>query len=411
MWKEQVVSILVIINIIVWSSSYLIGEAFCSRIDAVLSTNLTDQVATAAEIADVNHRSLSLSQIFDPIIDPKSLVPRTGFPVPKKTMTMKIYLLPTRHGIGRTPSLSIFKTDILQRYGSGRFDFVVQDVASCGNTCANLENQLVATDQYQTPCLVVTDDNVKCPSLQIRCNYPLCKTMRIGDEYCKDRRFFDVRSYYSSGLKVPGYLPLGPRLDAWTSLQQHGRNPDFSIKSASKRRYAFNAIFSKDTNQGRSQLAGIIEKENGMSNMTNFIHVAEKWNRDPNDPRTEQLNTDKYTEVLLDSVFTLSPAGHNPECYRLFETVEAGSIPVMVKDDLHVTHKGMHNCIDALVRWYSAPMVVLDSWDHLFATLTLMMDDVEWVNKLQAELRLWYNDEMQQNIWEFEDVVMEPKIE
>jgi hypothetical protein len=46
------------------------------------------------------------------------------------------------------------------------------------------------------------------------------------------------------------------------------------------------------------------------------------------------MNTDDYMQVVLDSVFTLSPAGHNPECFRLYEAMEAGSIPILTNDDM-----------------------------------------------------------------------------
>ena len=37
--------------------------------------------------------------------------------------------------------------------------------------------------------------------------------------------------------------------------------------------------------------------------------------------------------LLLDSTFTLCPAGHNPECYRMYEAAEAGSIPIVPLDE------------------------------------------------------------------------------
>ena len=35
---------------------------------------------------------------------------------------------------------------------------------------------------------------------------------------------------------------------------------------------------------------------------------------------------------MLNSIFAPCPSGHNPECFRLFEAMEAGCIPVAVMD-------------------------------------------------------------------------------
>eukprot|EP00579_Thalassiosira_antarctica_P026920 CAMPEP_0202015826 /NCGR_PEP_ID=MMETSP0905-20130828/32996_1 /ASSEMBLY_ACC=CAM_ASM_000554 /TAXON_ID=420261 /ORGANISM="Thalassiosira antarctica, Strain CCMP982" /LENGTH=37 /DNA_ID= /DNA_START= /DNA_END= /DNA_ORIENTATION= len=37
--------------------------------------------------------------------------------------------------------------------------------------------------------------------------------------------------------------------------------------------------------------------------------MAKQWTSRVNSPNSEQLHTDSYIKVLLDSVFTLAPAG------------------------------------------------------------------------------------------------------
>jgi len=75
---------------------------------------------------------------------------------------------------------------------------------------------------------------------------------------------------------------------------------------------AFNAIFSQSTNIERQKLASTIEAGNYTLKFPIFSSMAKEWSDDANSPHTEQLNTDEYMHVVLDSVFTLSPAGHNP---------------------------------------------------------------------------------------------------
>ena len=39
-----------------------------------------------------------------------------------------------------------------------------------------------------------------------------------------------------------------------------------------------------------------------------------------------------YASILMDSVFTLCAGGINPESFRLWEAIEAGSIPIVATD-------------------------------------------------------------------------------
>ena len=138
--------------------------------------------------------------------------------------------------------------------------------------------------------------------------------------------------------------------------------------------------------------------------MDTYVSIAKEWHPQANNPETQQVNTDQYMEIVLSSVFTLSPAGHNPECFRIFEAVEAGSIPVLVKNDLVI--KRQHPCRDALYHWYDAPILVLDSWSDLYPAMERLMADSRALNEMQVKLRVWYDEYMKQVVGEFEDVML-----
>ena len=202
--------------------------------------------------------------------------------------------------------------------------------------------------------------------------------MTTNDEWCQKPLSYDARLYFTSEARSKGYLPLVLRLDSWISLQKIQARPNFFIIPASKRKYAFNAIFSKGTNPAREQLAAaILEQQSGnnSSSLPIFTKFAGEFNWNPNDENSTQLPTDQTMEVMLDSIFTLSPAGHNPESSRMNEAIEAGSIPVMVRNDLYINSKDQHKCLDALERWYDAPILVLDSWKDLYPTVERLMED------------------------------------
>lgn len=123
---------------------------------------------------------------------------------------------------------------------------------------------------------------------------------------------------------------------------------------------------------------------------------------------TEQVSQSSYAEVLRDSALTLSPAGGNPECFRLFEAIEAGSVPVVTREDLLEPKyfRGMgrpHPCGDALAHWRDAPMLVLDSWDDLFSEVERLRNDPEELDGMQRKMREWYVRYMRKVVREFED--------
>ncbi|XP_066997102.2 ribitol-5-phosphate xylosyltransferase 1 isoform X2 [Anabrus simplex] len=112
---------------------------------------------------------------------------------------------------------------------------------------------------------------------------------------------------------------------------------------------------------------------------------------------TESLNT--YMKSLLNSDLTLSPVGKNSECYRIYEAMSLGSVPV-VED---VITPG--NC-DAsstsplrLLKYYNAPLIYVKDWHDLPQILLrearLTREEkvkrriavIEWYSKFKRDLR------------------------
>jgi hypothetical protein len=79
-----------------------------------------------------------------------------------------------------------------------------------------------------------------------------------------------------------------------------------------------------------------------------FIPIARKWRRKMHP--TFHVHSSRYVTLLATSQFTLSPTGHNPECFRLlYEAMEAGSIPVVVLDDEYIHHDACPNALRPLL--------------------------------------------------------------
>ena len=356
---------------------------------------------------------------FAPYLDPKTAPPLDA----NDAINVTVYLVRDKKDV-YNPALSVFRTDILYRYGTGRVRYAIQERAECNLECTGDHQEPPPSIVALAPCLVVSririqSQNLHCDLERVRCTYPHCKTMITNDELCGAISLpFDVRQYYTTNGPQRSYLPLGPRWDSWLSFQkiqeEVGRD-QFAIPPSSERKLAFNAVFTRSTNIERQKLASRIEVEGPALKFPIFSSMAKEWKLDANSNSTEQLHTDDYMRVVLDSVFTLSPAGHNPECFRMFEAIEAGSIPILTRDDLHgsyhptLTRKYRvlpHPCANALLHWYGAPIVVLDSWDDLYPTVERLLEDPAGLDDLQHKLRHWYDEYMRGAVAKFEDIFL-----
>eukprot|EP00750_Incisomonas_marina_P002348 INCI12230.1.p1 GENE.INCI12230.1~~INCI12230.1.p1 ORF type:complete len:258 (-),score=41.17 INCI12230.1:364-1137(-) len=72
----------------------------------------------------------------------------------------------------------------------------------------------------------------------------------------------------------------------------------------------------------------------------------------------------EYRDVLLQSSFTLCPLGPAQDSYRFWEAIEAGSIPVVLRQDRR-SRQATCPAPFADVLATAPPIVLMDSWDDL----------------------------------------------
>jgi len=287
---------------------------------------------------------------------------------------------------------SMFYSKHMDRFGSGAVEYILQE----REDCKHIEMEAL----QDAPCLALNFwSNRDCSYGDITRHYSTCKTMLVADEWCADNRY-DAKGYYTSTLADMTYLPLGPRYDSWEAFGVLMNQTKSVIPASSQRKFAFNAIFSKSTSAGRALLEEVIQKEGG--SLSSFVQIAPQWRADPNDPANELADSTTYMKTLLESTFTLSPSGHNPECYRLFEAVEAGSIPVIALDKDYKEHA----CKDSLSHWLNSPIVIVESWNEVMPTLQRMLEHPEELDKRQADLRAWYDQYMRSTVTSFESFLL-----
>lgn len=292
--------------------------------------------------------------------------------------------------------------------------------------------------QAQAPCLLVSNPK----GLEdFRQRYaPHCYTLIINDEMCKytvnhtgDARFYYRDKTVPTAVEHPQpmqpqqtqpqlYVPLGPRYDFWNEFVQ--LNLSNAMLPSSQRPYIFNAIFSKSTSPSRKLLKFQLNASRHIQEnpQSYFIQIAGKWRRKmhPN----FHVNSSRYATLLATSQFTLSPTGHNPECFRLYEAMEAGSIPVVVLDDEYTNHACPNALLPLLLEDATTTstttitesanaspfLVVLPNWTALEATLQRLRADPVALDRRQANLQTWYHDFMRRNVVLLEDLLMTPKV-
>jgi len=289
---------------------------------------------------------------------------------------------------------SMFYSKHMDRFGSGDVEYILEERDDCKHRHSE------KAPPQDAPCLALNFwANRDCSYGDMIRHYSTCKTMLVADEWCADNRY-DAKGYYTSTQADKPFLPLGPRYDSWEAFGALMNETKSIIPASSQRKYAFNAIFSKSTSAGRALLEKVIQKEG--DSLSSFVQIAPKWRADPNNPRNELADSTTYMKTLLESTFTLSPSGHNPECYRLFEAVEAGSIPVIALDKDYREHA----CKDSLSHWLNAPIVIVESWNEVMPTLQRMLEHPGELDKRQADLRAWYDKFMCSTVTNFESFLL-----
>jgi hypothetical protein len=70
----------------------------------------------------------------------------------------------------------------------------------------------------------------------------------------------------------------------------------------------------------------------------------------------DMLGREENMSILLNSWFIPCPGGQNPETFRIYEALEAGAIPIIVKEE------GFQPLLEYLAKWL--PLIVADNWVH-----------------------------------------------
>jgi hypothetical protein len=130
------------------------------------------------------------------------------------------------------------------------------------------------------------------------------------------------------------------------------------------------AFLGEVKNERRRKMVEHLESVGG----EHFLHATSAWASE------DALVGAQYSDILADAVFAPSPPGNvHVECYRTYEAVECGAIPI-VDTEYYRTE-------------FAAPFpVVRSDWSDAPEMLNRFLDDPPGLERLNQQIRSWWND-------------------
>jgi hypothetical protein len=186
-----------------------------------------------------------------------------------------------------------------------------------------------------------------------------------------------LREFYSSKYNYPAFA-LGSRFEFEPV-------PEI-LSKASNRPIMFNFMGSvmPDKEPDRVHLQEVL-RNNTWDNLTTRVQIFDKHVTEPN-----VTTKYEYRNTLLASSFTLAPVGTADDCFRFWESIEAGSIPIFVRR-VAPSYKD-YNCPDAFedVLATNPPIVLLSTWDELPAFVKKVKESE--IEDMRQRLSTWNYD-------------------
>ncbi|CAN0261209.1 unnamed protein product [Ectocarpus sp. 12 AP-2014] len=230
-------------------------------------------------------------------------------------------------------------------------------------------------DPTERTLLLVTDET--CLNLYLPTKLPGACWSNVARNYPYNRPSAEQE-------QRDAYIPLGPR-DNFAFVSDSERSP------ASTRPVLLNFVVDPETSSRRARLAEVVSDYQALHADLEIYAST-----------TPNLNASQWRDLLLRSRFTVSPGGHNPETFRTFEALEAGSIPIISKSDY--TDPAFHKeirveaCGTGDAAWNTvaaspfAQAVSVDTWEDLPELLDrLHAEPDSFLDRLQADCSAWYD--------------------
>lgn len=95
----------------------------------------------------------------------------------------------------------------------------------------------------------------------------------------------------------------------------------------------------------------------------------------------DSLSTQDYKKILEQSIFVPCPRGNSsPDTFRLYEAIEAGSIPVVERDEYWNDLFGDDH-----------PLIQVSDWSKAASDISMLSKETEWLEEYSSKLASWWN--------------------
>jgi hypothetical protein len=138
----------------------------------------------------------------------------------------------------------------------------------------------------------------------------------------------------------------------------------------------------------RAEMINALKETNGEY----YCNVNSAWQSD------DSLSTKDYKKILEQSIFTPCPRGNSSvDTFRLYEAIEAGSIPVVVKDDYWSDLLGENH-----------PFIQVSNWKKAAADIEYLSKQVNWQEDYSSKLRDWWKEYKSNITVKIKNIIDEP---
>lgn len=202
------------------------------------------------------------------------------------------------------------------------------------------------------------------------------------------RQYFDQQQHNIFG-KEALYFPLGSRVEF----------PDISdseIKPASQRRYVY-SFMGALTDSSRQALFAALVAFKDIPASRSFVHLAAKWH--PELDNAEYVDPQAYSRIMLESAFTPCPKGRGLDTFRLYEAMEAGSIPII---ELAGGYARQH----LPPAYFESPMLFVEAWEQAPEVMFNLAINSSELDRRQQQVMAWYHQYMMTVVASLEQVIL-----
>lgn len=123
----------------------------------------------------------------------------------------------------------------------------------------------------------------------------------------------------------------------------------------------------------RSEMIESLKKING----SYFCNVNKNWQS------PDSLDVKDYKKILQQSIFAPCPRGNTSvDTFRLYEAIESGSIPIVVKDEYWNHLFGDNH-----------PLIQVSNWSKAADDISALSKEIKWQEEYSSKLTSWWNDQ------------------